>query len=37
MDQTREPLAPALLSIDAGPTRYRRVLERLLKQDEAAA
>lgn len=33
MDQSREPLSPVLLAIDAGPTRYRRVLERLLSED----
>ena len=33
MDQARRPLAPTLLAIDAGPTRYRRVLDRLLADD----
>lgn len=33
MDQAREPIAPTLLNIDAGPTRYRRILNRLLDED----
>ena len=33
MDQARTPLSPVLLAIDAGPTRYRRVLDRLLSED----
>lgn len=37
MDQAREPLSPTLLAIDAGPTRYRRILDRLLKEDGVAA
>jgi vanillate O-demethylase monooxygenase subunit len=34
MDQAQEPLRPALLSIDAGPIRYRKVLDRLLAEEE---
>ncbi|MCB5363403.1 aromatic ring-hydroxylating dioxygenase subunit alpha [Pusillimonas sp. CC-YST705] len=34
MDQARKALAPVLLSIDAGPTRYKRVLDRMLEQDQ---
>jgi phenylpropionate dioxygenase-like ring-hydroxylating dioxygenase large terminal subunit len=37
MDQARVPLAPTLLAIDAGPARYRRILDRLLSEDEASA
>lgn len=37
MDEARSPLAPTLLAIDAGPARYRRVLDRLLAADEASA
>jgi vanillate O-demethylase monooxygenase subunit len=33
MDQAQEPLRPALLSIDAGPLRYRKVLDRLLAEE----
>ncbi|PAJ85339.1 hypothetical protein CJO66_12290 [Burkholderia ubonensis] len=36
MDQAREPLTPTLLAIDAGPARYRRILERLLNEDQKA-
>jgi vanillate O-demethylase monooxygenase subunit len=37
MDEARVPLAPTLLAIDAGPARYRRILDRLLAEDEAPA
>lgn len=37
MDEARTPLSPTLLAIDAGPTRYRRVLDRLLGEDAAGA
>jgi phenylpropionate dioxygenase-like ring-hydroxylating dioxygenase large terminal subunit len=33
MDQAEEALKPVLLAIDAGPVRYRRVLDRLLSED----
>jgi phenylpropionate dioxygenase-like ring-hydroxylating dioxygenase large terminal subunit len=33
MDQAGETLNPVLLTIDAGPVRYRRVLDRLLSED----
>lgn len=33
MDQAREPIKPSLLPIDAGPTRYRRILNKLLDED----
>jgi vanillate O-demethylase monooxygenase subunit len=33
IDQARRPLTPTLLAIDAGPTRYMRVLDRLLTED----
>jgi hypothetical protein len=33
MDQPKKPLKPALLSIDAGPIAYRKVLDRLLGED----
>jgi vanillate O-demethylase monooxygenase subunit len=33
MDQARDELNPALLSVDAGPSRYVRVLDRLLAQE----
>ncbi len=36
MDQSRDTLKPVLLAIDAGPTRYRRVLEKLIDQDKEA-
>jgi phenylpropionate dioxygenase-like ring-hydroxylating dioxygenase large terminal subunit len=35
MDQAGEELKPVLLTIDAGPVRYRRVLDRLLSEDGA--
>jgi phenylpropionate dioxygenase-like ring-hydroxylating dioxygenase large terminal subunit len=35
MDQAGETLKPVLLTIDAGPVRYRRVLDRLLSEDGA--
>jgi phenylpropionate dioxygenase-like ring-hydroxylating dioxygenase large terminal subunit len=35
MDQASETLKPALLTIDAGPVRYRRVLDRLLSEEKA--
>jgi phenylpropionate dioxygenase-like ring-hydroxylating dioxygenase large terminal subunit len=34
MDQAGRELKPVLLSIDAGPVRYRKVLDRLLSEDE---
>ncbi len=37
MDQARDALKPTLLAIDAGPTRYRRVLDRLLSEDTIAS
>jgi hypothetical protein len=37
MDQARENLTPVLLSIDAGPVRYRKVLDRLLSEDDEEA
>lgn len=37
MDQARHPLSPTLLAIDAGPTRYRRILDRLLSEDVTPA
>jgi len=33
MDQAAHELTPVLLSLDAGPVRYRRVLERLVSGD----
>lgn len=33
MDEAATALTPVLLSIDAGPTRYKRVLDRMLSQD----
>lgn len=33
MDQAMQELTPVLFSIDAGPVRYRRVLQRLLSED----
>jgi phenylpropionate dioxygenase-like ring-hydroxylating dioxygenase large terminal subunit len=36
MDRAQGPLSPTLLAIDAGPTRYRRILDRLLQEDQAA-
>jgi vanillate O-demethylase monooxygenase subunit len=33
MDQAGATLNPVLLTIDAGPVRYRRVLDRLLSED----
>ncbi len=33
MDSAAEPLTPALLAIDAGPVRYRRVLDRMLQEE----
>ena len=33
MDQAQEPLTPTLLAIDAGPVRYRRILDRMLSED----
>jgi vanillate O-demethylase monooxygenase subunit len=36
MDQSVIPLQPALLSIDAGPVQYHRVLARLLREEHAA-
>ena len=33
MDQPDQPLRPALLSIDAGPIAYRKVLDRLLSEE----
>ena len=35
MDQAEQVLKPVLLAIDAGPVRYRRVLDRLLSEDGA--
>ena len=35
MDRAEQPLKPVLLAIDAGPVRYRRVLDRLLSEDGA--
>ncbi|MES2262605.1 MAG: aromatic ring-hydroxylating dioxygenase subunit alpha [Pseudomonadota bacterium] len=35
MDASPVPLVPTLLAIDAGPTRYRRILDRMLKEDVA--
>lgn len=37
MDEAGTPLKPALLAIDAGPTRYRRVLENLIEKDQAVS
>ncbi|MBP0627643.1 MULTISPECIES: aromatic ring-hydroxylating dioxygenase subunit alpha [unclassified Cupriavidus] len=36
MDESPTPLTPTLLAIDAGPMRYRRVLDRLLQQERVA-
>ena len=36
MDEANGPLKPVLLAIDAGPTRYSRVLDRLLAEDTQA-
>jgi vanillate O-demethylase monooxygenase subunit len=33
IDQASEELTPALLSVDAGPTRYQKVLDRLLAEE----
>lgn len=33
MDQASKELVPALLSVDAGPSRYQRVLDRLLAEE----
>ncbi len=35
MDAARQPINPSLLPIDAGPIRYRRVLDKLLQEDGA--
>jgi phenylpropionate dioxygenase-like ring-hydroxylating dioxygenase large terminal subunit len=37
MDQARSPLSPTLLAIDAGPTRYRRILDRMLGEERGAS
>lgn len=34
IDQAREGLAPVLLSVDTGPLRYQKVLDRLLAEEE---
>jgi len=36
MDESPTPLSPTLLAIDAGPMRYRRILDRMLQQERAA-
>lgn len=36
IDRAPSPLKPTLLSIDVGPVRYRRVLDRLIQQEGAA-
>ena len=36
IDQANESLDPLLLSIDIGPVRYKRILERLIAQEQAA-
>ncbi|MDB5919933.1 MAG: vanillate demethylase [Massilia sp.] len=33
MDQARTPLTPTMLAIDAGPVRYRRILDRMLAEE----
>lgn len=33
MDSASDPLVPTLLAIDAGPVRYRRVLDRMLSEE----
>lgn len=35
MDGMREPAPPVLLDVDSGTVRYRRILERLLAEDQA--
>ena len=35
LDRSPTPLQPTLLSIDAGPVQYQRVLDRLLREDAA--
>lgn len=37
IDQAKHPISPSLLVIDAGPVRYRRVLDRLLSTDANAS
>jgi vanillate O-demethylase monooxygenase subunit len=37
MDQAGKDLMPVLLSIDAGPVRYRKVLDRLLSEEEGVS
>jgi vanillate O-demethylase monooxygenase subunit len=34
IDQANESLDPLLLSIDVGPVRYKRILERLIAQEQ---
>lgn len=36
IDEAPEDLRPALLAIDAGPVRYKRILDRLLAEERAA-
>ena len=37
IDRAASPLTPRLLSIDVGPVRYRRILDRLIEQETADA
>jgi hypothetical protein len=37
MDRAGKELKPVLLSIDAGPVRYRKVLDRLRSEDEGGS
>jgi phenylpropionate dioxygenase-like ring-hydroxylating dioxygenase large terminal subunit len=37
MDQSPSPLSPVLLTIDAGPVRYRRIIDKMLANDKTAA
>ena len=34
MDQPEEELDPGLLSVDVGPLKYQKVLDRLIKEEQ---
>jgi vanillate O-demethylase monooxygenase subunit len=36
IDQASESVEPVLLSIDAGPVRYKRILERMIAQEQVS-
>ena len=33
LDAAREPLSPVILSVDVGPVRYKRILQKMIEQD----